>query len=254
MPATNIKKCIIVMGQSQVDGRGNSPTCPQASADGTIVGVDCYNQQTGTIAPWKIGTNTGSFTYNSSEWGPDYVAVKQYRDWLGEDLTVVKATRGGASMGANANTTACFAIPSVAVTNGASLVAEWGVERWNRARAIYARSGIILDPIAILWMQGEGDYQSPYQEAYQMNMTNYMKFVRRYLGKPSLPWIWTSVQSDSPQYSATVYAAQQAIHAADVNSKYLTITGQSYNVDGVHYDYNGKLYIGNWMFDQLKTI
>lgn len=246
----NVVNIFGVGGQSNADGRNNGTT-QYMEEDGTVAGIQMYNYVLGAFANWKYGTNSGAFTNNSSLYAFDHIALKQYRDWLGEDLHVVKCTRGNTSFKPGDSVGSWYIPWEDITTQTVTLLSAQTKERIDAVRKLLALEGKVAHFKAWLWHQGEGDVSEA--ASYQSRMETFIANLRRWTWNPALDIIMGTISHASASYDATIEAAQIAIAAADEHV-HLVDLSETTLFDGNHFDAESTEYFGNQVFEILKTL
>lgn len=247
MAASNIVYIDMSGGQSNDDGR-NDGLPEVANPDGTVTGITMYNYSTGLMAPMQYGVNGGAFTNTSVSFGFDVYAWKTFLAYKGGSLYVLKASRGGTSMAANANTTGSWSPDVPNILAGASVMAFQMKERMERVRAIYANQDIVAIFRSLIWHQGEGDSSFPYNSAYTTNFLSFFDELMKWTWNPNFKMIIGTVPTNSAQYSATVRSQMNNIVAARPNNISLVDVGAPTLMDGVHWDAAASKSIGNNLY------
>lgn len=97
-------------------------------------------------------------------------------------------------------------------------------------------------------MQGESDaIEEAMADVYQDNMNAFITNVRTLVGVPEMPVLMGRIRGNMPPpfvYSLAVRMAQESVAAGDLNVKIVDTDSLSLRADGVHYDTEGQLQLG----------
>lgn len=220
----------LMAGQSNMVGQGDATelTAP-------------LNAAQGDVAAWMS---------NAVGWTPLRWGSGNEPTFFGPELSFGRAM-------ADSDPDARFAVVKHAV-NGTSLAVDWnpaGGAVYGEFLSTLTQAGQRLDSLGLayevkglLWMQGESDAMDQVMaESYQQNMNDFIAAVRTVLGVPDLPVVMGRIRGNMPppfSYSLTVRMAQESVAAGDPNVRVVDIDSLSLRADGVHYDTQGQLDLG----------
>lgn len=230
---------LIVMGQSNADGRIPNSSFP---AHATIDTTDdlplskqlahCLFMKGDQESTYGEGSKTFAGRNNSGNWAFDDIVYNAVNQALGgnTDFYVLKQTRGATgiqfangSFNANVNNFAKHGYMISQLYHFKLLI----------ERALELNPNI--DFKAILWHQGEAEYQVTESGVYYRCLCQIIYWLRGKVGNHKLPFIFGTVPTDSEQYSAVVKADMEKV-AQDINDCYLVDLGAAGDmIDQYHF-------------------
>ncbi|MFW5751069.1 MAG: sialate O-acetylesterase [Planctomycetota bacterium] len=221
-------KVLLLAGQSNMEGSGRSADLDRAALPRTV----------------RIFTDTG------------WVGIDQLRERFGPEIGVaeVLAERGEAEQ---------TALIKHAVGGTSSLAWEPDWDPREAARTDNADAGPLyrqlldrvgaarehdpIDPVGVLWMQGESDARHPeVAPAYANTMRRIIDAWRNDLARPDLPVVMGLVDPPANAFPAAelVQAAQRLLAENDAHIALVDTTDLSKWSDALHYDSAGVRELG----------
>lgn len=230
---------LIVMGQSNADGRIPNADFPATATIDTTDDLTLYKQLEHCLfmqgdKEQSYGESNKNFASrnNSGNWAFDDIVYNAVNQALGgnTDFYVLKQTRGatgirfsGGSFNANVNE-----FVKNGYTNSQLFHFKLLIER-----AMSLNPNINFK--AVLWHQGEAEYQVTEEGVYYRCLCQVIYWLRGKVGNPKLPFIFGTVPTDSEQYSAVVKADMERV-AQDINDCYLVDLGAAGDmIDAYHF-------------------
>jgi len=230
---------LIVMGQSNADGRIPNSSFP---ATATIDTTDdlalskqlahCLFMKGNQESIYGEASKNFVSRNNSDLWAFDDIVYNAVNQALGgnTDFYVIKQTRGATgirlangSFNANVNDF---------VKNGYTISQLYHFKLLIE-RALELNPNI--DFKAILWHQGEAEWQVTEEGLYYECLCQIIYWLRGKVGNPKLPFIFGTVPTDSEQYSAVVKADMERV-AQEINDCYLVDLGAAGDmIDAYHF-------------------
>lgn len=230
---------LIVMGQSNADGRIPNADFPATATIDTTDDLTLYKQLEHCLfmqgdKEQSYGEAIKNFASrnNSGNWAFDDIVYNAVNQALGgsTDFYVLKQTRGATgiqlangSFNANINDFVKNGYPVSQLYHFKELI----------ERALTLQPDI--DFKAILWHQGEAEYQVTEEGVYYRCLCQIIYWLRGKVGNPKLPFIFGTVPTDSEQYGAVVKADMVRV-AQEVNDCYLVDLGAAGDmIDAYHF-------------------
>ncbi|MBR0025099.1 MAG: hypothetical protein IJP59_10935 [Muribaculaceae bacterium] len=230
---------LIVMGQSNADGRIPNADFPATATIDTTDDLTLYKQLGHCLfmqgdKEQSYGESNKNFASrnNSGNWAFDDIVYNAVNQALGgsTDFYVLKQTRGATgiqlangSFNANINDFVKNGYPVSQLYHFKELI----------ERALTLQPDI--DFKAILWHQGEAEYKVTEEGVYYRCLCQIIYWLRGKVGNPKLPFIFGTVPTDSEQYSAVVKADMERV-AQDINDCYLVDLGAAGDmIDAYHF-------------------
>ena len=232
---------LIVMGQSNADGRIPNSSFPATATIDTTDDLTLSKQLTHCLfmkgdQEDTYGEASKNFAArnNSGNWAFDDIVYNAVNQALGgeTDFYVIKQTRGDTG------------IVDMAFPNFNANVDRCKESGMSKNSQLYHFKGLIeraleLNPDinfkAILWHQGEREWNSYKQGPYYEALCQMIYWLRGKVGNPKLPFIFGTVPTDSAQYSAIVKADMERV-AQDINDCYLVDLGAAVDmIDQFHF-------------------
>lgn len=103
-----------------------------------------------------------------------------------------------------------------------------------------------------LWMQGESDGDRRYQaRAYDDKLIDFISEIRLFLGEPEMPFVLGRVRNAGQPYIEDVRLAQVTVADADPFACWFDTDDIAFLPDGIHYDEEGMLTLGQRFADRL---
>lgn len=247
--ATSAKKCIIVAGQSNTDGRVPAAQFPLTFLDennatvnyltGGIIENSKYskNQNTPAFAPFTLG---------SSLWAYDAIVLRRLIHLLGEEIYMIKRSLGGTAIDPAGTYGGGYWTPRTEnIPQGQHLVI-----RFEESVRKAIESGEI-EVIACLWHQGESDSGLIPSQKYYGNFIDVIDYVRGFVGKPTLPFIFGTISHASGQYSPLVEKAMFDVYEQDANVHLVDMRNGTL-LDAYHFDAVSTEYLGTEMYKIIR--
>lgn len=91
----------------------------------------------------------------------------------------------------------------------------------------------------MVWIQGESDHLSPYQEQYYQNLKNFIGFVRGCVGNQILPFVIVGMHKNQNMYSQMVRDAQVKVASEDPFAYFINPDSLTWSSIGDNLHYNG---------------
>ena len=232
---------LIVMGQSNADGRIPNSSFPATATIDTTDDLILSKQLTHCL--FMKGDQEGTYgeasknfaaRNNSGNWAFDDIVYNAVNQALGgeTDFYVIKQTRGDTG------------IVDMAFPNFNANVDRCKESGMSKNSQLYHFKGLIERALelntdinfkAILWHQGEREWNSYKQGPYYEALCQMIYWLRGKVGNPKLPFIFGTVPTDSAQYSAIVKADMERV-AQDINDCYLVDLGAAGDmIDQFHF-------------------
>ena len=231
--------CIIVAGQSNIDGR-----VPVADLPSDIVFP---------FENIKVGKDNGTFSSSesapTSKWGittPMFSALNA----LGTPIYKIKTAQGDTSIseyGASNYHWTPF-LEKISNPNYALLLTF--DKKIKKCLEVTANT---FDIRAFVWQQGEGDRGKLSKRAaldYYKNFKCLVAYVRGVVGNEKLPVICGTVSHNSLEYDATVEAATIRVAEEDPYMTCIDMSGATL-LDSYHFDATNAVYFGQMAYDAL---
>ena len=218
---------LIVAGQSNTDGRIPNKDFP---AKGTIDTTDditfikqienCKFMKGDTEATYSEPSKNFAARDNKNTWAFDDIVYNCIDNHLkknggAKDFYVCKQSRGNTS------------IQMRYQTSFSAEIYKFKEKKWYSQlyhMKLLVERALELNPNikfkAILWHQGEGDYQNKYDGTYYVDMGRMIYWIRGLVGNPRLPFIFGTVPKNSKQFGEHVYNDMKKI-AENINDVYM---------------------------------
>lgn len=230
---------LIVMGQSNAQGRIPNADFPATATIDTTDDLTLYKQiehcqfMKGQIesAYTEMNMNFASRN-NDGLWAFDDIVYNAVNQALGgnTDFYVLKQARGATGIR--------FANGSFNANVNDFAKAGYGNSQLYHLKLLFERAMSLqptIDFKAILWHQGEAEYQVTEAGVYYECLCQIIYWLRGLVGNPKLPFIFGTVPTDSLQYSAIVKADMERV-AAEINDCYLIDLGAAGDmIDDYHF-------------------
>jgi hypothetical protein len=150
----------------------------------------------------------------------------------------------------------------IKVSAGATtLASEWSPARADGFYAktmkmvAEARKSKNIRIAGVLWMQGESDGGTrEMAEAYDHNLTNFIKTIRADLKSPSLPFVACRVTAPLEQFPFIQAVREAQAKQASANYAWFDSDHLTKGPDSLHYDTAGQIKLGELFAKSLKTI
>jgi hypothetical protein len=247
---------VLVGGQSNADGtqnnfNNNTGGSPSYLTFGRIENSLMWN---GTeLAPYQLGVygpagnggrwdSVGNVINGAGNWGFAHVAVKLLADSL-PNIVECRVTQGGTQLGISGSDNSWNA--DYASILGIKYLQELELRYMALQQFCVARD-IEINPIALLWHQGEGDRMSPFDAAYMANFTGLVNKVRSFTEKPNLPIIYGTVPNQSTGASPVVRAAHLDFAEKDADAWCRDNNDLVFDVDPIHWNAASSVLFGTW--------
>ncbi|NDW17762.1 hypothetical protein D0T53_02385 [Dysgonomonas sp. 216] len=250
--ASTKKKCIIVAGQSNTDGRVPAAQFPSTYVD---EGGATVNYLTGGQIPNtkycknNLNANFGTWSLGSNRWAYDAIVLSRLQHLLNDTVYEIKWSQGGTAISPNGGDGGGFWTPRFEniPSNKTKLLQNFE----QSIRAAIANNPDSFDIKAFLWHQGESDWLAASAPQYYDSLCDVIDYVRGVVGNPILPFIFGTVPHASGQYSSIVEEAMKRVAAQD---KYVFMVDMSNGtlLDAYHFDAASSEYLGTKMYEILR--
>lgn len=259
---------IIVAGQSNTDGRVPITHLPEYIKS---MATDTADFSSGAYRYCKISQNRTDgkfvpFWPVRNRWGYDAVTCYLLEQVYQEDFYVVKWAVGGTSIapgnprsrGGHWSADSLWLSQNTSTAQGGrSLLLSFAAQLDSCIDHTLSHlpGGYQID--AFLWHQGESD--SAYGGEYYDNLKRVVAYVRTHLtrkiGKDysCLPFVFGTVARSNKLYSAEVEAAMKRIAAEDAHAVLIDMSDATLLNDGLHFDRASAEYLGQRMFEIIRT-
>lgn len=250
-PAADPADCnpamVIVAGQSNALGYTLGAADLPPHLTGPPGPVKIWSPQDQAFVAMRPGANTGS-PNNPQTWGPEAQFAYRWRQGHAcAPLYVVKYARGETGLAAD------LAARDWSPQSQGDLW-DAATAEIDAAKAALTQAGVRAPVLAVLWMQGETDAQTPAKaRAYKTNLAAFITRVRSRWGDGET--VVHIGQIDRPERARagweTVRTAQAAITAADRKTT-LTDTDpfERQPSDGVHLTAQGQVRLGDGFYER----
>lgn len=233
---------VILAGQSNAVGAGEAessglPTSPvnlqQPQED-----VLFFSNASGFSGPIDLQPGTGSTGSGISRFGPEITFGRTVADALPNgNLGIVKHAASATDLKFQWSPT------------GGSVYNSF-LNTVNRATNSITDAGDTYTITGFLWVQGEADANRGYGSDYEANLTNFIATIRTEFGQETPFFISKLSDNQNPGTDTPlVMQAQIDVAAADSNTFLINTDGPEFTIspppDGLHYDTNGQIALGN---------
>lgn len=233
---------VILAGQSNAVGAGEAhssglPTSPvdlqQPQED-----VLFFSNTSGFAGPIALQPGTGSTVSSISRFGPEITFGRTVADARpNSNLGIIKHAASATNLAYQWSPT----------TGG---IYNSMINTVNRATQSITDAGDTYEIKGFLWVQGEADANNGYGSDYKVNLTNFIASIRTEFGQDT-PFFLSKLSDNqrSGVDTALVMQAQIDVAKADSNTFLIDTDGAEFTVsalpDGLHYDTNGQMALGN---------
>jgi hypothetical protein len=251
-PQTDTYKLIILAGQSNAVGYGacadqfeplpqdqdilfwwrvgDPPSDPQDSQ--STGWTHLQPQHKGTPFPdgWR---QFGNFSCNAGGFGPE-ISLARSLVQAGNQIAVLKVAYNGTSFAQNDWT-----------AQGDSR--ETLRNEFHRATQVAQTEGILLEPMAFVWIQGECDaIDDDAARDYAENMIDLIHFMRMATGDMHLPVVITAnSKAGSAQQQVVMHKERKYAASQDDDVIYVRAHMPHHEVDGIHFGAYGQRVLGH---------
>lgn len=254
------KKAILVMGQSNTDGRVPAANFPLSYVDelgATVAYLNGANKIDNSMYNKNNYTAPAFSNYTlPSLWAYDAIVLARLTHKYADTVYMMTHAVGGTAIDTTGTYGGGFWTPrfenidAYNVANGVTahkLLAE--AEQTVRVAA--SLNPNVYDIKAILWHQGEGDSTVAAKVKYYDNFIDVIDYIRGALGKPTLPFIFGTISHVSAQYTPEVEAAQLSVATQATNVYYVDMSAGTL-LDSYHFDAASTEYLGTQMYQILR--
>ncbi|MBV4356808.1 sialate O-acetylesterase [Pinibacter aurantiacus] len=246
----------LVGGQSNADGRVFSQY-PDFVKNKKVDSVYVWERKQKEFGTYQLGPGSeylsGSDVKNSNAFSFDIIALKQLQRKENKNIYIIKRTKGNTSVAAKTpGTTGSWHYPVSDTMSKPILLEEFKKEIQDCVEQLAAHKKTVRFK-ALLWHQGEGDYQPPFDAQYFENTKAIFEQIRLYSGNQNLPIILGSISHKSAQFSGVVEASQKKLAETDSNIHLIDLSNETLQ-DPYHFDYNAIMNFGNKVYAVLKDI
>jgi hypothetical protein len=248
---TTKKKCIIVAGQSNTDGRVPAAQFPVSFVDesGQTVNYLENGQILNTMyCKNSLSANFGMWTLGTAQWAYDAIVLSRLQHHLNDIIYEIKWSLGSTAISPSGMNGGGFWTPRFENIPAGKQKLLSNFEQSIRT-AITNNSNIEIK--AFLWHQGEADYSPAARGDYYDNFCDVIDYVRGVVGNPTLPVIFGTISHSSGQYSSIIEDAMIKIANQD---KYIYMIDMSNAalLDAYHFDATSSEYLGTKMYEVLR--
>ena len=234
--------CILVAGQSNIDGRVPASSLP-AEVAAEFPNVLMANSSTGAFS--SIGQASGNQ-------GIDRSMYKALNDSGNGNVYIIKKSMGATAISPYGSTNCWTPWYEELDDISNSLLYSFDL----LTKKCIAQSGSLFDIKAFLWQQGEGDYSTltggnrKAAFAYYRNFKALVAYVRGMANNPRLPIVCGTVSHLSGQYDPIVEAATIKVAEEDPYMTCIDMSGAGL-LDAYHFNADAAVYFGYKAFDAL---
>lgn len=234
--------CILVAGQSNIDGRVPASSLPEEVA-AAFPNVLMANSSTGAFS--SIGQASGNQ-------GIDRSMYKALNDSGNGNIYIIKRSMGATAISPYGSTKCWTPWYEELDDISNSLLYSFDL----LTKKCIAQSGSLFDIKAFLWQQGEGDYSTLTSGnrkaafAYYRNFKALVAYVRGMANNPRLPIVCGTVSHLSGQYDPIVEAATIKVAEEDPYMTCIDMSGAGL-LDAYHFNADAAVYFGYKAFDAL---
>ena len=267
MMADNVVPFVLIVGQSNADGRCTTSDAPSwlSGAGYAIEDYKMWNNTTEQFSTFSVTTNNGAGTANGSTstsnqtYSFDAYFAHAYLARYGGQLYALKHTIGATPIHRMPSTGTVAASWNPDIKSFPSgcrpLLAEL-VTKLRSARAWAANNGKALFPIAILWHQGETDGDNNDYQYYAQDVVSVFGFLRGCFGTQNIP-ILTGYLNE--QYQTKYSQINGILENLKSQDNYLKVVDMTDHFTGrtgdlVHYNESAISYMGEQMFADYNTL
>lgn len=241
------KKCILIWGQSNADGRNTLDTAPQYLIDLNYVmqkALFCDNSN-GTFVPWDNKVIPSS---SYQRWGFKAIVAYYFSVIDNEDIYFINLTVGGTSMAETGTTTSHWTPFFEKLLNTDTSLLRNLEDRTRKAIELLSNE---FEIVGVIGHQGEGDNDSISSEQYHKNLLCFISYLRGVVGNPYLPFVSGTIPRLSSSYNYNVEKAQLDAMAEDFYTHYVDLS-QGTMFDGLHFDAATSESFGIAVYNKLK--
>jgi hypothetical protein len=253
---------LLVMGQSNTDGRAPNNTIPAniVDVDSKLPKFKMWNHGTNVFSDYQLGVNVGSNNVNGTTpnnykaFGYDVFFAKKYlTDNPSKTLYCIKTSKGATGIYNGGEWDPIVGLQSFNYMNRIAKALKWG-----------KANNIKFMPICILYHQGEwdADMGTPGVNAYKQNVSNLFGYFKGMIGAPNIPIINGQC---SQIYNGGSYVPINNIFAElNVIDPYFKTVDMTANqtfidssIDGlgnIHYDVTALKFMGESMYVKYKLL
>lgn len=265
----NAQPLIVVIGQSNADGRANYTSAPTWLKDNNYQvprykvwdavanNFKDYNvlgmTGNGGDVPGSDGSGTNKFAFDP------FFAHQYLSDNPQKTLYMVRTTLGDTGLYDQPTTGSrnwTWSPDTDNIVEGCNSLLLSLQEKVYKALIFAKDNNIELIPIAILWHQGEKDASSEASiKAYKTNLSNLISWVRGLFNMPHLPFINAYINGEYSESYARINPIFNEINKEDFYTKTVNMEGH-YNMlpDNIHFNAQGLEYMGNQMYELFKQL
>jgi hypothetical protein len=238
--ANTKKKCILIWGQSNADGRDALADAPQYIKDLNYIlpKAQLCNNAAGTFAVWN----------QTTAWAFKLITAYYLTEVDNEECYFINLTVGGTSMAETGTTTQHWTpfFDKLASTD-TSLLRNLEDRTRNALKALSDEFEIV----GIIGHQGEGDKDAVSAAQYHKNLICFISYLRGVVGNPYLPFVSGTIPHLSSSYNKVVEEAQLQAMREDYYTYYVDLS-QGTMFDGLHFDAATSEYFGISVYNKLK--
>lgn len=265
----NAQPLIIVIGQSNADGRADYTSAPTWLKDNNyqVPGYKVWDALTNNFKDYNVlgmtgngGDVPGSDGSGKNKFAFDAFFAHQYlADNPSKTLYMVRTTLGDTGLydqPTQGSRNWTWSPDTDNIVEGCNSLLLSLQEKVYRALIFAKDNNIELMPIAILWHQGEKDASSEASiKAYKTNLSNLISWVRGLFDMPHLAFINAYINGEYSESYARINPIFNEINKEDFYTKTVNMEGH-YNMlpDNIHFNAQGLEYMGNQMYELFKQL
>lgn len=245
--------CILVVGQSNADGRAPASTAPEwlKSNHNKFDNYAIWNRNTKTFQKYELGVIVGSDNNSDSRFSFDIFFADEYLHNHAAPLLCIKQTVGGIPISEKGRKERARWQPDVSkIAAGERQMVTELETKIKEAKAYAAKSNAELEIIAILYLQGESDaFDDERLNDFEKNFKNLISKLRELSGNSKIPIIASEILYRNDNYKRV----NEILNKVAKKDKYLKVVSikdhQSDIGDGVHFDAKALEYTGIKMYE-----
>lgn len=248
---------LIVMGQSQADGRIPNADFPATATIDTPNDLTLYKQlphcmfmQGSTGATYDDASKTFASRNNNAKWSFDDIVYNAVNQALGgnTDFFVLKQTKG-----------ACGILVNEADGGFSAEINQ--LAEIGKNSQLYHLKGLHKSALSqnanisyrcVLWNEGGAESSVVEAGQYYNALCQIIYWIRGLIGDPNLPFIVVTSPTNSPSFNQIVKDDQLRV-ATDINNCYAVVLGDVNDyIDGLHYGVQTSEYIASEMYKIMR--
>jgi hypothetical protein len=195
-------------------------------------------------------------------WSQNHVAINQIANFSYRKILIVQITEGGTQVSKlprQTNNKGSWNVDFANIFSGGIPLLLRMKERYDDLQSFASANGISLFPKAVLWHQGEADYDvsinpnitvAERQSAldnFEADMIDVIDYFRNDIANnPDLLFLYGTVKSTSTKFSSAIQTAHLNIAASDGKAFVLNTNDLAF-FDGLHFNGWSNVVFGNWL-------